>query len=80
MSNMNICQVNAACVFLCVCFVCLSLPDGCFSHSLLCSFLLEETSFMASRNGSGLYSTPDKMATSFEEKTYPIGKASQTVP
>ncbi len=71
MSNMKICRVNAACVFLCVCLVCSSLPDGCFSHSfvVLLSFGGDK-SFMASRNGSGLYSTPDKMATSFEGKTY----------
>ncbi|RXN02840.1 transmembrane 9 superfamily member 2 [Labeo rohita] len=43
--------------------------DGCFSHSFVVflSFGGDE-SFMASRNGSGLYSTPDKMATSFEGK------------
>lgn len=32
---------------------------------------------MASRNGSGLYSTPDKMATSFDGKTYPARNASE---
>lgn len=60
------------CVFVCVRLVCLSLPDGCFSHSFVVflSFGGDE-SFMASRNGSGLYSTPDKMATSFEGKPYP---------
>ncbi len=82
MSNMKMCKVNAACVFLCVRLVCLSLPDGCFSHSfvVLLSFGGDK-SFMASRNGSdsGLYCTPDKMATSFEGKTYAAGKASQTV-
>uniref|UniRef100_A0A672S922 Transmembrane 9 superfamily member n=1 Tax=Sinocyclocheilus grahami TaxID=75366 RepID=A0A672S922_SINGR len=75
--------VNAVCayVFVCVSLVCLSLLDGCFSHSfVVLLYFGGDQSFMASRNGSGLYSTPEKMATSFEGKTYPTGKASQTVP